>query len=377
MNMARETIRWKIPTILFLELVAVCITLFFDRITFLDLSLITVVLCSFFFSSENPDISRIFNRDTTATLRGLAMLGIMALHIHDGCRYRSPFLVNEAYLSVALFFFISGYGNQLSMCKKFQNSKIPSSWLRNKIVKIYAPFFVCYLVCFGMLYFMNTDKMPTVKETIKDLCLVSLPNQLTWFPKIILFCFLSHYLSHIVTSNRNKQTGILFGLIIAYILFAIARNWKPVWYKSVIAYPVGALVANQFDVIVHAFTSSHKLKILCGIVCLVFLCVYIPSTTIHILMIFCSLLFPILVFALTGILSFKTKFLSWIGNNSLEFYFFHIFSLQVFAFMATKNAVIYASLVVLLSVVCVYIYAYVKNLIFNKQPRRVGSSTTP
>ena len=131
-----------------------------------------------------------FGRDTTATLRGLAMLGIILHHIHNRFGAHSPILSTLGYLTTSLFFFISGYGNMISINKK---NEVRSEWLYRKFFKIYRPFFAAYWLYYIMETFIYSDLRPSLKEAVFDMLTVSMPNQVSWFPKIILLCFLFHY----------------------------------------------------------------------------------------------------------------------------------------------------------------------------------------
>ena len=100
------------------------------NMSFLDLIMAILVASLLFMSKPVSSACDIFSRDSTASFRGMAMLGIMLLHIHSALGLLSPVLLQVGYLATGLFFFISGYGNMISLNKKEQSFK----WLCNKLL---------------------------------------------------------------------------------------------------------------------------------------------------------------------------------------------------------------------------------------------------
>ena len=57
----------------------------------------------------------------------------------------------------------------------------------------------------------------------------------------------------------------------------------------------------------------------------------------------------------------KTKFISWIGNNSFEFYLMHVSCLQTFSMLIQKNHYLYTISVILGTLLGVFVYQQCKN----------------
>ena len=108
--------------------------------SYLDI-IMALLFFAFFVCSRQIGNYTIFGRDSTDSLRGLAMLGIILHHIHNRLGLCSPIISQVGYLATGLFFFISGYGNMLSINKK---NDINVKWFVRKLLKIYVPFFVAY-----------------------------------------------------------------------------------------------------------------------------------------------------------------------------------------------------------------------------------------
>ena len=208
---------------------------------FLDCILTVLIVLILAVSKPISKNSEIFGRDSTASLRGLAMLGIMLHHIQNELGLCSPILIQVGYIATGLFFFISGYGNTISLNKNGSSIK----WIWNKFLKIYIPFFVVYWFCFICLYAIYPLELPTEIETIKDMVTISLPNQASWFPKIILLCFAVHWLANKLFLNKKIQTLVVFCCIVIYIAVMWKKGFAACWYNSVICYAIGILVSEM------------------------------------------------------------------------------------------------------------------------------------
>ena len=111
--------------------------------TFLDGILALICISMVFFTKTIESNNTYFERRTTNSLRGIAMLAIVLHHIHNNLGFWSPVMSQVGYLATGLFFFISGYGNTLSIEKR---ECLKLSWLIDKIKKIYIPFIWAYVL---------------------------------------------------------------------------------------------------------------------------------------------------------------------------------------------------------------------------------------
>lgn len=75
-----------------------------------------------------------------------------------------------------------------------KNSLVQVQWLSKKIFKIYIPFLVVYVIYYASNVMLYPTEVPTFTEVLQDVLTVSVPNQVSWFPKIILACFFVHWL---------------------------------------------------------------------------------------------------------------------------------------------------------------------------------------
>ena len=220
--------------------------------SYLDI-IMALLFFAFFVCSRQIGNYTIFGRDSTDSLRGLAMLGIILHHIHNRLGLCSPIISQVGYLATGLFFFISGYGNMLSINKK---NDINVKWFVRKLLKIYVPFFVAYWFYYICNIIFYPCEVPTIKEMIQDIITISLPNEISWFPKIIVLCFLIHYLTRKAFSNRIIQLATISMVICVYIVIMWKKGTGSYWYNSVLCYPFGIFVSLVKD----SFLSSSILE---------------------------------------------------------------------------------------------------------------------
>ena len=321
--------------------------------SFLDLLLFIFIICFFIYTRPLGQEEKEFGRNTTASLRGLAMLGIILHHIHNNVGYESSILRPTGYLATGLFFFISGYGNMLSLNK---HTEVSFKWIINKLSKIYIPFFAADFVYYLFLIITNSIPHSFGKETIIEIISVSFPAKILWFPKIILLCFAVHWIAKKFFANYAFQNCFITICILLYMIIMFKVRINTFWYNSVICYPLGCIVAKPilFEKLLNLF-KRNKILVFAISVCL-FGTSFILSNRIKVMSYICPIFFSLACYYFSFLFKSETKILSWIGNNSFEFYLFHTVSLELFFSIIQKNKYIYALLVLIGSVSLVYFY---------------------
>lgn len=335
--------------------------------SFLDIIMLLLVIV--FFSCTRPlgDNEMIFGRDSTAALRGLSMFGIILVHINNRLEFGSPVLFQVGTLATGLFFFISGYGNMLSMNK---NKVIELKWLAKKFLKIYIPFFVVYWFYYMSNMILYSTEVPTLEETIQDIFTISLPNEVSWFPKIIVLCFFFHWIVKKLIPNAKIQFCAISMMLCIYVVCMWKLQMQGYWYNSVLCYPFGILIALEKDTILKVINNKKKKYIF--LICTVILLgmEFFGIKLVGSIQLLCALNFSIMCFAFTTLFKTKIKVLAWVGNNSFEFYLIHIACLQVFCNLISFNYYLYALCVILESFLLVFIYTYLKSAYKNVISRK-------
>lgn len=324
--------------------------------SFLDAVLLLFICVPIAASRKNVG-NVIFDRESTATLRGIAMLGIILHHVHNVLGYHSIVITSVGYLATGLFFFISGFGNTLSMRRK---PHLPITWFVEKFKKIYIPFFVVYWVYFCSIVFQYHNQAPQFSDVVFHLVTVTLPNQVSWFPKIILLCFFLHGIVKLLFKQESIQILVMSAALCVYAALMWKLKVGDFWYDSVLCYPLGAVVATQEQRIAKLINSYRKKSI--ALVCaLLFFILFFAASQFHIsLRIPCAFAFSVSCFIYTMLFVCKTCFISWIGNNSFEFYLIHIACLQIFSNVIPLSPILYTACVFCGTIVGVYLYLTVK-----------------
>lgn len=316
---------------------------------FLDVILVAVIIFMVLKSTSKVDY-RVFDRNSTAVMRGVVMIGIILHHVHNNLQLSSPILGQVGYLGTALFFFISGYGNHISLNKN--NSEL--KWLLKKVLKIYIPFLISYVIYYLVLLIGYHDILPSLNELANDLVTVSLPNQVSWFPKIILVCFLFHWVIRRLFSKESSQVMVLCISILCMVIALWKLGFPSYWFNSVLCYPIGAIVNEKKEKFI-TIMNEHKYSFL-GILVFLFVASFLAAHKFWFISVITAVLFCAVCFAYTCCFVIEEKWLSWIGNNSFEFYLFHIVCLQCFLYLVPSHPIVYTFCVMLFSVLIVILY---------------------
>lgn len=322
-------------------------------LTYLDIVLFILLGLFLSRSTAIDDADAFFCKDSTSSLRGLAMLGIILHHIHNELQYGSFLLSSVGYLSTGLFFFISGYGNSLSLKKTHH---VTFSWLKKRIQKIYIPFLITYCFYYLTDIVLFPSEVPSLKDVIPDLVIISLPNMVSWFPKIIILCYFLHWSFKNVTSKENLHLGAMGLAIGLYILMMRKLNIAAYWYNSVLCYPLGMLIASKKDTISTRLCSRQTRLIFFWCVVLAFPLFFALQIVAWYSQIACAITFSLICFAYTLLWKVKTTALSWIGIHSFEFYLIHLLCCHGFHFIIPASHYLYTFCVLVSSFALVWVY---------------------
>ena len=321
--------------------------------------------------SRFPDNESIFSRDSTATLRGVAMIWIIVHHIQGRSAFGgSPLLTPIGYLATGLFFFISGYGNTLSIEKKYSApNSIKLNWLLEKLKKIYIPFFIVYFISYLYVLISSPSELPSVKNTIIEIFTVSLPNNPVWFTKIILLCFLLNWIfKKIFAKSAPYTVFITVGIaLFAYVICMIILKADGYWSNSVLCYPLGIIAAINKDSILKTINTKGKKYMFLVFSSVTFIIVFLCTTFLGYMQIPAALLFSVMCLSYTAIFNSKTRFLAFIGNNSFEFFLVHLACLNNFYGLISVNKYLYVFTVIAVSIAAVFIYVRIRKLLFKEK----------
>lgn len=260
-------------------------------------------------------------KSQTDWLRGLSIVMIMLSHYYPvlGISYVGSFwqLGCIAFLGVALFLFLSGYGAMYSYEKKTNYLK---GYLPKRICRLFIPFIIVYVL--DVLFMLITQQDLSWVDFAK-IPIMSLPGTLNWYLKVQLALYIVFYLlaKHIKKSN----TVIIITFLICFIYMAIGLciGIQNYWYESSYMFPLGMCFAKYKGKIFSFLNAKYFITIILSIV-LLFL-FYVPYYFYG--GAFCEIIAILGMVQFTLCVCVKTtgsfKFTAWLGSISLELYLVH------------------------------------------------------
>ena len=311
-----------------------------------------------------------FTFEKTNIIRGLAIYGIFISHIATHYTlYLSPNFIEKYViyitvllgdLGVAIFFFLSGYGNYISIDSRLKENSYKSInfWIVDRLKKMLLTFFVCYFIdlAVNVLLFKN---ILSIKDILIDLVTLSVPNVTTWYFKIQLLLYIITYLGVILLKSNKHLISFVFGFSLVYIIVMYKFKFGAFWWQNTMAYCIGMIFVrykNQFSVLINKYGCK-----LVSIMSIVFSGIFflfaevIFSNNFIFRIIFMSLMILFLGISLLQI-NYKNSFwiniISWAGKASLSIYLIHAGIVEVCfvnKIVTIKNTVVFLALTIILS----------------------------
>lgn len=314
--------------------------------------------------------SGFLDMDSTNAIRGFAMIIIFLHHIMNRVGYLPyvKILGFSGYICTGIFFFLSGYGNLLSLKRQ---TVLQTKWLKKRLIPLYSAFLVFYVIrSIGFVILNNMELYSfnvTFIKIILELCTLTTPDSINWFPKIIFISFIVYYLIFKFIKNDNIKLFVLFLIISAYIVGGYAFHLPTYWYNSVFCFFVGAFVGKYKETISKYITETPLVnRILFFVVNIIlFGASFLLLKGRVILQIIPCVLASLLCVTTLNVVNFKSKLFSYVGKNSFEFYISHVSMLAILYAFSTDTNVLTISLFIV-SVLLVWIYLFFKNMVIKK-----------
>ena len=302
----------------------------------------------------------LMRKDTTLTLRGVAIIGIVLHHLTQYFENLGPLFVpfnQSGYILTALFFLFSGWGCYYSLrsldkklCAGGSSGEAKSAflptlkWTVVHCLRIILDFVVIFIINVVLFQIFNVDADLSVKTTFRDLFTMTQPTWVSWYPKIQLLCYVILGVSYLL-SKKHKEI-----LSLAFVLVYVAITWKldfqSMWYTSVLCFPIGLIAAKYLP-------AMHLKKWRFALAAVVF---GIGFSALFLLQIRCytnlfrflsAPLFCLCVMALTGIVNFDNACLKYIGNISFEIYLIHLMLIRIFTHFGAETNLSIAAITIL------------------------------
>lgn len=192
-----------------------------------------------------------FAKDKLTSVKALMALVIVADHmaLFYGVSFLRPFIEFGAPI-VSVFFFISGYGLQVSYCKKGQDYL--SHFFSRRFWKVLAPYLIA-----TALYCLLTWSPD--KHLGKDLLLTFTEGKpilpFSWFVVELLYFYLAFFVSFRYFSGKWRIAVMcLFMALLFFLTFRL--HYGNGWWISSLAFPAGIVFATQEKRIYSCYDGS-------------------------------------------------------------------------------------------------------------------------
>lgn len=258
-------------------------------------------------------------KNETLTLRGISIVFVVLHHICQRVSFShfiaKPFLAG-VYLFVGLFFFLSGYGNFISLEKVSKKR----SWLTKRLFSLVF-FFICGL---GVNVLINKDLYISVHEVLNDFYSFTYKPYTLWFFKTLIIMYLLTFIVSTFNFSNILPFYILF-FVSVYIVISMILNVPDYWWNSIIAYPLGMIYAKYKKVI-----QKKSINFFC---ILLFLVLFILGFRIKYLQPLVVIFFCYMVVMYLYYFKFHSlRCYKYIGGVSLGIYLYHCIFLSILSF---------------------------------------------
>lgn len=348
----------------------------------------------------------LFGRMVTDTIRGISIFIIMFAHVLQqlGNNFAFEFtcggilhkvIFSWGAVGVALFFFLSGYGNaasleRLNQFMKGLDLKSLLLWLFKRLVRLYVAFIICFVGVVGVLSIFGIQHMSRFELLVEFLHL-RLPDCSTWYLKIqlLLYIFIvfSFWISIIALSRSkilNSKTvkilfcGILFVLTVAYYIIAVyVMDLPDYWWKTSLSFWMGVtiyLFKGKIEKLLIESRGSVRMLAYRAMMFVLFCLSYIFVLMAHHYSILHLLAYALLAFsmcAIMDVLHLYSRYFINVGAVSLELYLIHIGCMTVIDWnipsdLAEYSVVIKVSMFIIISIGLAFLANKMVDLITSK-----------
>ena len=169
------------------------------------------------------------------------------------------------YLSVAMFFFLSGYGLEVQI--RIKGKKYLSNFVGGRLLPYYSVYLMTVIVYFLYRLIILKQSFGLI-AWIKTLTFGETFVANGWYFQTLLVIYILFFIAaKLFFSRRTSMMAILL------LLFAITCHnigLSTTWYESVFAFVVGMIFCNYKDKVDEYFSKRNR-WIICTIVCMVLL----------------------------------------------------------------------------------------------------------
>lgn len=307
---------------------------------------------SVFFLRKNDSDNAITKTDSVF-LRSIAIVYVVLHHICK--RLSSDFILDllmlrYSHIFVATFFFLSGYGNCLSLSREGISS---SSWLWKRS----RSFIYFYVLGFFINFLVSLNCIDSYKTIIMDFFTFKYGETILWY-FIVLYClYILTFLGKIIFKKDDfliKQSLFLLVICVIYVCICYLIKIPGFWWNSVIAYPLGFIYS--------IIKKKRKINLFTGLFIFVLFLISLLLYKYNIIQFLSVILLCFCFGFFFQHFSFHVpSFYCVFGKISLSIYLYHLIFLNLWAKYLDDKPVF-----IILIIGCTLLMGIFSNIIFGK-----------
>lgn len=161
-------------------------------------------------------------------------------------------------IGVAIFFFVSGYGNCFSI-KRCKEVKEKVKWFFTKSWNLLRTFIFCYVVVIIVLA-LNSKEGISIECVMRDFIALRMPETSTWYLKIQILFYLFRAISACIFA---KLSTMLFVLSIGYAAFFYYIGMPDYWWMTSLCFVTGVWFAENKETL-DKIAKKHRVGVIAG-----------------------------------------------------------------------------------------------------------------
>ena len=297
------------------------------------------------------------SKQNTDCLEGIFAVIVLIHHLHQHSQMVQGWLAIGfqllGFLSVAVFFFLSGYGLQLSYNKK------GDVYIRHFPRQRLAPY---YLIIISLIIIYSMFKLLLngaidLSLLIKSFFFSDTVISNGWYLQVQLMFYVAFFLIWRLIKDDTGKLGFLFGFVCLYIVLCIVFDVSSTRYNSVLPFALGIFAANSIEKIDDLLSSRKNSIIFCSLSFLAFFLLFglyyiFDGVMKYIVQIFVAVFFVCVVFSFIQFIPINNVLTRFLGKISLEIYVLQGLFLNLFhsSFIYVDNKYLYVALVTLCTI---------------------------
>ncbi len=277
------------------------------------------------------------SKNTTDCLKGLFAIIVVACHLRNNLLWMNntilgQFFTVSGYLSVAMFFFFSGYG----MTFQYENKgkQYIEQFPKRRLLDFYVKYIIVILIYF--IFGLVRGNFPKPISILKTFTFGGTLVANGWYIQAILFSYIFFYLIVRFLPKRFFALALTASFII-YLTLCLSLGLGGLWWQSYLAYFLGIIWAKNKVKIDNFLSKKYNFIltlllsfVLFGITLLLGNLNIVDPFSKTIIKSISSVFFVIFVLCLNLIINFSNKISSWLGKFSFEIYVIHGIFLNLF-----------------------------------------------